>query len=148
MEGTRFVEGRDHPPEYLLDEEAFRELIAHERACSERSGAPFAVLAFDLARERAAESALVGAIIARVRVTDALGWLEDGRLGVLLRYASVADALRIAHQVRARAGVAEGAAPCTVHGYPPFERGAVQGAELVPPLTRGSSHALGQHDPT
>jgi len=140
--------GRDHAPEYLLEAGAFRDLLAHERACSDRSGAPFSVLAFESQRESSAENALVAAIVARVRATDALGWLEDGRLGVLLRYASVTDALRVAHQVRQRAGAPEGVAACTVHGYPPFERGTPRGSGLVPPLNRESSHALDQHEAT
>lgn len=147
MEGIGAA-GRDHAPDYLLEAESFRELLAHERACSDRSGAPFAVLAFEAGGEAGAEHALVAAIVARVRATDALGWLEDGRLGVLLRYATVADALRVAHQVRQRAGLREGAGVCTVHGYPPFERGSVRASELVPPLTRESPHAFDQPEAT
>ncbi|HEX6882614.1 MAG TPA: hypothetical protein VF530_04480 [Planctomycetota bacterium] len=147
MEGSGAA-GRDHAPEYLLEAGAFRELLAHERACSERSGAPFSVLAFEAGREPGAENALVAAIVARVRATDALGWLEDGRLGVLLRYASVTDALRVAHQVRQRAGAPEGAAVCTVHGYPPFERGSLRESVPVSPVIHEAPHALEQHDPS
>jgi hypothetical protein len=147
MEQRRAEGQRELAPEYLLEEGEFRALVAHERACSDRSGSPFSVLAFELSREAAVRAPLVGAIVARVRATDALGWLEDGRLGVLLRYASVDDALAVAHQVRARAGAAPGELACTVHGYPPFARGAVPDSDLVPPPARGPSHALGQHDP-
>jgi hypothetical protein len=145
MERSRRADdGQGHVPEYLLGEEAFRELVAHERACSDRSGAPFAVLAFDVGPRARQGDELVAAIVARVRVTDALGWLEDGRLGVLLRYATVEDALRVADEVRARAGAEPGIATCTVHGYPPFERGVARAPESLPPLARGLPHALGQ----
>ena len=77
----------------VLAPESFRALLARERACSDRTGIPFCVIAFRLesgsARSFELERTIV-AIEARVRATDDVGWLHAGELGVLLREASVA----------------------------------------------------------
>ena len=107
----------------VLAPESFRVLLARERACSDRTGIPFCVIAFRLesgaARSFELERTIV-AIEARVRATDDVGWLPAGDLGVLLREASVAEGLRLAQAIRSRAGAVSGMLACTAYGYPPF----------------------------
>lgn len=107
-------------PQSVLTPEEFRAVLLRERALSDRSGLPFAVLAFGVGREdeAAARERLLDALAGRLRETDLLGWLE-GELAALLRYASVAEALRVAVEVRAL--LAPDAPPCRAFGHPPFE---------------------------
>lgn len=130
---------------YVLPDREFERVLRHERALSDRSGEPFALLRFELGArpERARVAALMAAAMARVRATDVLGWLAAGEFAVLLRYTSVEDALGVARAIRTRAESAPGEFPCTVHGHPPFRRGESR-APAPPALTL---HVAGQSDP-
>lgn len=116
--------------EFLLTAAEFRGALARERELSDRSGEPFALLVLELrGLAHAHVAAAIGAISRRVRATDVLGWIDEHRLGLLLRYASVEDALRVANDVRARAGAGPGELSCTVHGHPPLVRGTTRAAQ-------------------
>jgi hypothetical protein len=134
--------------EFVLRPAAFRALLERERALSDRSGEPFAVLVFAGQGPEAGVDMrpLVAAASTRVRATDAVGWLSSSEFGVLLRDSSVADAMGVAQEIRAQAAAADGRWPCIVHGHPPFELGPRRGREPEP-TTRESPHALGQPDP-
>ncbi len=105
----------------VLDPEGFRAVLLRERALSDRSRLPFTVLAFTLEREAepAVRERLLHALAGRLRETDLIGWLQEGELAALLRYSSVAEALRVAAEVRAI--LAPDAPPCRAFGHPPFE---------------------------
>lgn len=121
MQKTRETEPEAGTPDPVLDEEAFRAILRRERALAERAALSFAVLAFPLTPERGPieRDALVDGIFRRIRSTDVVGMLSDEDLGVLLRYASVADALRLAAELCGSLGKDE--LPCTAYGFPPFE---------------------------
>ena len=76
-------------------------------------------------------------------VHDVRGWLSEHELGVLLRYARVEDALRVAHEVRARAQAAEGELSCTVHGHPPVPLRSSRAPRPAPLLNH---HVASQSD--
>lgn len=120
----------------MLPAEELERVLRHERAVSDRSGEPFALLRFEVgpSPERARVAALLAAALQRVRATDVLGWLSGGEFAVLLRYTSVADALRVAQAIRTLAATVPGEFPCTVHGHPPFRRGESR-APVLPSLT-------------
>jgi lipopolysaccharide/colanic/teichoic acid biosynthesis glycosyltransferase len=84
--------GHETPPEtrrQIVDARNFRRLLDHERARSDRSGHPFAVVAFD-ERDDSLEgeelTPLVPLIERRIRCIDELGLLPGRRLAVLLPY--------------------------------------------------------------
>jgi len=131
---------------YVLPVEELERVLRHERALSDRSGEPLALLRFELGPrpEPFRVAALTAAALQRVRATDVLGWLAGGELAVLLRYTSVEDALRVARAIRTLAAAGSGEFPCTVHGHPPFRRGESR-APVLPSLTL---HAAGQPDPS
>lgn len=131
---------------YVLTAEELERVLRHERALSDRSGEPFALLRFELGPhpDRARVAALLAAAMQRVRATDVFGWLQGGELGVLLRYTSVEDALRVAQAIRTLAAAATGEFPCTVHGHPPFRRGESRAPASPSSLTL---HVAGQPDP-
>ena len=127
---------------FVLAPDELRAVLEHERALSDRSGEPFALLTFELGESSVlvlAERALA-AITKRVRATDVLGWLSRNQLAVLLRYASVEDALRVGHEIRAQAAAASGELLCTVHGHPPFRRGEARSSEARPPEDSRVAH--------
>lgn len=128
----------------MLPAEDLQRILARERALSDRSGEPFALLRFELGPHPARDSGarLLAAVHQRVRATDVLGWLGEGEFVVLLRYASVEDALRVAGSIRALAAAAPGEFPCTVHGHPPFTRGESRASVPSSP----SLHVAGQPD--
>jgi len=102
----------------VLDRAGFRDVLRRERACSDRSHLPFAVLAFRAGA--VPDEELRDVIVTRIRETDTVGWLENDELGVLLRHASVSDAVHVAEEIRERVTGADGPPRCTVYGYPPF----------------------------
>jgi hypothetical protein len=102
--------------ESILGCEAFLGLLRRERACADRNQHSFVVLAYSV--EQRAATAAFRAVISRVRATDVVGWLPGGRLGVLLRYATLSGAVGVAAAIGRRAWPA-GAPECTAYAYPP-----------------------------
>jgi hypothetical protein len=95
-----------------------RAVLQRERALADRAESGFAVLVFHSNGEtKLPASALLQELAQRVRKTDVVGWLDEN-LCVLLRFASVADAIQLANEIHARLGAS--AAACTVYGHPPF----------------------------
>jgi GGDEF domain-containing protein len=122
--------------EFLLAASEFQRALEQERALSDRSGEPFALLVFELRGLAPARAqACLGVIARRVRATDILGHLGEQQVGVLLRYARVEDALRVAHEVRALARAERDELVCSVHGHPPFP-----GTARATPATAVQSH--------
>jgi len=130
---------------YVLTPAELERVLTHERALSDRSSEPFALLRFEFDAQPAREriDTLIAAATQRVRATDVLGWRAPNEFAVLLRYTSVEDALRVAQSIRTLAGAVPGEFRCTVHGHPPFQRGESR-APASPTL---SLHVAGQPDP-
>lgn len=101
---------------------AFRERLVGELARASRLGEPTALIAF-ASEDRSSEERLVRLaeeLGPRIRVTDEIGWLGPGELGVLLRFTSGCDAVALAEMICARFDAAGVPAPhCTVYAHPP-----------------------------
>lgn len=85
----------------VLDIRAFRRVVDHERARSDRSGQPFAIVVFDL-RDPAAPlewHATAELLAARLRTIDEIGWMAQNRLAVLLPYSSVEAGAKLGDDV-------------------------------------------------
>src|SRR6516162_5367074 len=71
----------------LLSPDRFHRVLDRERARADRTGDKLSLLAFAprVARTDRATFCLVTKVLrGRMRVTDELGWLEDGRLAIVL----------------------------------------------------------------
>ena len=93
---------RKAPPESgLASAEQLRALVAYERMRAERSDSSFVLLIFRLPSENVGQD---GAVVARIldrrlRLTDEIGWWEDGALAALLPDTSAAGGRRVAADV-------------------------------------------------
>lgn len=92
---------------------AFRRQIRRECARTDRTGQVFSLIAFAARRHR---KRLIRTVTARVRETDEIGWLESGRLAVLLPDTPGPGAHALAEEIRGRIAASE--ILCTVHTYP------------------------------
>lgn len=119
--GNRSGSARGNDPlsvSAILSAQEFESLVRRERERADRVRQPFAVLVFGALEGDASES-LWDVAGKRLRSTDALGWLDDRRQGILLRGATVRHAVRLAEELQKTfSGLRT---DCTVHGYPPFE---------------------------
>jgi GGDEF domain-containing protein len=107
-------------------------LVGNERQRADRVRQPFAVLAFE--PQGAPDLARFWEVLrSRIRSTDALGRLPDGRPSVLLRGTTVESAMEFAGQILQ---TLEDHGNCTVHGYPPFEYGLRAGWRSSPASER------------
>jgi lipopolysaccharide/colanic/teichoic acid biosynthesis glycosyltransferase len=82
--------------------EVFSALIRHERSRADRAGKAFALVAFSFAERPSSPSqvkALGDRLSKAMRTIDEIGWMRDGRIGVLLP----ATTLEGAHQFARRA---------------------------------------------
>ena len=87
----------------ILGESVFQDALVRERKRADRFTEPFAALIVDRTDAGAVDhwSAIVGAISAIKRDSDAVGWLEEGTvLGVLLPEVSRAGALTVLDRLR------------------------------------------------
>jgi lipopolysaccharide/colanic/teichoic acid biosynthesis glycosyltransferase len=87
----------------ILGESVFQDTLVRERKRADRFGAPFAALIVDRTDANGVDHwlAIVGAIAAVRRDSDAVGWLEEGAvLGVLLPDVSRAGALTVLDRLR------------------------------------------------
>lgn len=105
----------------LLPADMFGRIVERERARADRIGGGFSLVAFggkkaDLYR---GESRAVGEhLVERIRTTDEIGWLDDGRLGVMLPDTPTAGAWKFVEDVRVALSDAIRIPPCTVYSYP------------------------------
>jgi lipopolysaccharide/colanic/teichoic acid biosynthesis glycosyltransferase len=103
----------------LLSPDQFRNLLGRERARSDRTGEPFALLTLGLAPTpdpSATACRLVKVLQKRLRVSDVAGWL-DGQVCVLLPDTGAEGAWTLADAVCKR--IANGLPPCCeVYVYP------------------------------
>lgn len=98
----------------------FRRLVLRERARSDRSGEQFCLLVFESREEpsRRTLRRLAMILAGRLRITDDLGWLDDGRMAVLLPCTPPAGAWKVADDVCLAFPADEFPPLCTVYAYP------------------------------
>lgn len=94
----------------------FQRAIEDEFAFSTRGGLRFAVVAFSLERSRDAPLQSVLGLV--LREVDTAGWMEDARLGILLRGVSLGEAKRRARDIARAIDPAQPPAS-TLYAFPP-----------------------------
>jgi lipopolysaccharide/colanic/teichoic acid biosynthesis glycosyltransferase len=104
----------------VLDVRAFRSVLDHERARSDRSGQSFALVVFTLREQdgpyelrRTAELLAI-----RLRSIDEIGWLSQDRLGLLLPYSLPESAWKLADDFTADYPLSGTPPACEVFAYP------------------------------
>jgi lipopolysaccharide/colanic/teichoic acid biosynthesis glycosyltransferase len=101
----------------IYDVSVFSALIRHERSRADRAGKAFSLVAFTI-EGRALPASRIEAICERLdkamRSIDEIGWMEDGRIGVLLP----STTLEGAHQYARRASAGEKELSYQVFIYP------------------------------
>jgi len=98
----------------------FSSIINRERDRSDRTGQGFSLVIFEVGNGKTrSDSArnLVPILIHRVRSTDAIGWLEDGRIGVILPHTTTERAWKFVANVR-KACNGNALPECVVYAYP------------------------------
>jgi len=119
-----------HPGRGVLPAAALRRVMDRERARAERSGREFSLVAFGLpvAEEYEGEEGetrerfvarLARILSRRVRRTDAVGWLDGNRLGVVLSDTAAAGAHSLADETVALLAEADRRPSYTVYVFPP-----------------------------
>ena len=87
-------------PAVILSAEQFQDVLQHERLRADRSQLPFCMIAMDFDVEPTEfQVGVLDAIGCRVRATDVIGWLLDGRLGVITPYTPGHGAQLLAHDL-------------------------------------------------
>jgi len=119
----------------LLPESIFWLLLQRERFLADRGGRVFAVLVFDLNRLHEPErlqSKLKDAVVARLRCSDAAGWIDNTRIGALLAQSHIDDARRMADEICAHLGLFQEQSLYKIYTYPADHLGDdAPGDELV-----------------
>ena len=104
----------------LLSPEQMRKALAQERARANRTADPFAVVTFALSGGGPPEvwARLVHVLRSRLRLSDEVGWLEDGQLCAVLAGSGAEGAWKVIRDVKHR--LANNVPPvcCTVYVYP------------------------------
>ena len=113
-------------------------ILERERARCDRSGGTLAVVAFAPCG-RTPLGPLVSALQARVRTTDAIGWLDERRICAVLPGANMEGARKVAEDVFAALPVEMPAPECTVFLYP---SGPPKGEEHTPRQAEQPAAAL------
>lgn len=112
----------------LLPESIFWLLLQRERFLADRGGRVFAVVIFDLNAldDRAtSQDLLVDTIMARLRCSDAAGWIDQTRVGALLAHIRAEDARRVADEICLQLGFDTQNPPYKVYAYPAERPGAM-----------------------
>ena len=98
----------------------FSSIVNRERDRADRTGQGFSLVIFDVGNgKRRSDSVrkLVPILTHRIRSTDAIGWLEGGRIGAILPHTTTDSAWKFVTNVR---NACNGSAPpeCVVYAYP------------------------------
>ena len=122
--GRRLGSSRAVHLEGLNSPDEFQDILARERARADRAGNKFSLVAFTFPeRDAGAQSTagLMRVLAGRLRTTDETGWLEGGRIGVLLPNTPAVGAKKVARDV-VSSFPRPGAAPSwRVYSYPSQE---------------------------
>jgi lipopolysaccharide/colanic/teichoic acid biosynthesis glycosyltransferase len=114
---------RRKTPSYgsLLTVEDFRRQAARERVRADRNSLPFSILAIELPGDRSTHRDfifLARVLDRRLRITDTSGFLEDGRVAVLLPETPKAGAWKVASDICDLYPVGRERPSCEVYIYP------------------------------
>jgi lipopolysaccharide/colanic/teichoic acid biosynthesis glycosyltransferase len=110
----------------------FSSIIHRERDRSDRTGQGFSLVIFEVGNGKNRSDSvrnLVPILTHRVRSTDAVGWFEDGRIGVILPHTPTESAWKFVANVR-NAFNGNATPECVVYAYP---CSWVPGDEQFPP---------------
>lgn len=121
---TRWSSRQRTAKSLFLDDQAFRFEFACERMRVDRNRSPLAVLMIDLPvdSQSAADVEFLGRILRqRLRITDTIGLLADGRVGVLLPDTPESGAWKVADDVCSEYPVGKRRPSCEVFLYPTEE---------------------------
>jgi lipopolysaccharide/colanic/teichoic acid biosynthesis glycosyltransferase len=105
----------------ILDETCFRVELKRERMRTDRNQSPLAVLTIELPADRATRADfdfLAKALVRRLRSTDAVGFLANRQVGVLLPHTSEAGAWKVASDICDVYPVGHDRPNCEVFVYP------------------------------
>jgi len=120
----------------ILGENVFRDALARERKRSDRFGAPFAVLIVDRSDGTAEDGpwvAVVGALAAVKRDSDAVGWLDQGAvLGLLLPDVSRNGAIKVLDRLRREIALEIGAGALAAVSMRLYAHGVEPGPDGAP----------------
>jgi lipopolysaccharide/colanic/teichoic acid biosynthesis glycosyltransferase len=110
----------------------FSSIINRERDRSDRTGQGFSLVIFEVGNGKKRSDSvrnLVPILTHRIRSTDAIGWFEDGRIGVILPHTTTESAWKFVANVR---NAFNGNVPpdCVVYAYP---SSWIPGDEKFPP---------------
>lgn len=109
------------PSVRILSDEIFWAMLDRERALADRAERCFALLVFDTSprfKGDARALAIAKAIQSRLRLSDAVGWLDKNRIGALLANAGADDARKIAENICSKVGKKADWPACDVYAYP------------------------------
>jgi lipopolysaccharide/colanic/teichoic acid biosynthesis glycosyltransferase len=110
----------------------FSSIINRERDRSDRTGQGFSLVIFEVGNGKNRSNSvrnLVPILTHRIRSTDAIGWLEDGRIGVILPHTTTESAWKFVANVQ-NACNGYGPPECVVYAYP---SSWIPGDEKFPP---------------
>lgn len=123
----------------LYSREVFLALVEHERRRADRTGEGFSVVSFDVRRAGSDGHVfrrLYDTLRERVRSTDAVGWFDEGWLGVLLVDTPARNAGFFIRDVFERLGDAGRTLACRTYAYPSellqYEDGRYQDIQPLP----------------
>lgn len=105
----------------LLGSDELRLSIERERRRSDRTGEPFSLLvlsASQVGNQAAVLKRLAQILKRRLRLTDAPGWLDANRLGVVLPDTPAAGAWKVAGDIEELYGAAPPPYQCEIYTYP------------------------------
>lgn len=103
----------------ILPQEAFHALVKHERRRADRENSVFSLIAFEVDLRRPGYGRRVAdALRHRSRAIDAIGWLAEGCLSILLPATRLEGAWKFAVQAEERMMERFEPPPFTVYSYP------------------------------
>lgn len=110
-----------NPSRQLLAEDLFWAMLDRERALADRADRRFALVIFKVApscEQDGAPMAIISAIQPKVRLTDAVGFIDPERVGVLLVNSGGEEARGIGASICALVRTQGYHVDCEVHAYP------------------------------
>jgi lipopolysaccharide/colanic/teichoic acid biosynthesis glycosyltransferase len=99
----------------------FTTILTRERDRADRTGLEFCLVAFEPGTNNGRSAAtryLVSLVTNRIRTTDDAGWLDDGRIGVVLSHTSTDGAWKFADNIHKEFDEEFPRPACTVYAYP------------------------------
>jgi lipopolysaccharide/colanic/teichoic acid biosynthesis glycosyltransferase len=123
----------------------FASILNRERDRADRTGQEFSIAVFDVGNgKRKSDSArnLVPILTHRIRSTDSIGWLKDGRIGAILPHTPPESAWLFVANIR---NAYQGTVPppdCRVYVYPSSR---LETTDRARPIDQLESHVLARH---